>query len=47
MQERLLEEWIGRGPYPDPKSTVIDADARDRQDTVLLPHTVIEQGSDD
>ncbi len=46
MQERLLKEWAERGVrIRDPRTTVIDADVRIGQDTVIQPNTVIEQGS--
>ena len=46
MQRRLLEDWMERGVgIRDPKTTFIDSDVKIGQDTVLLPHTVIEEGS--
>jgi len=46
MQRRLLEAWMERGVgIQDPKSTFIDSDVKIGQDTLLLPHTVIEEGS--
>lgn len=46
MQRRLLEGWMERGVgIRDPKSTMVDSDVKIGQDTVLLPHTVIEEGS--
>ena len=46
MQRRLLEAWMERGVgIRDPKSTFIDSDVKIGQDTLLLPHTVIEEGS--
>jgi len=46
VQRRLQEEWMERGVgIRDPKTTFIDSDVRLGQDTLLLPHTVIEEGS--
>ena len=46
MQTRILSGWMERGvTIRDPRSTFIDSDVRLGQDTVLLPNTVIEQGS--
>ncbi len=46
MQRRLLEAWMQRGVgIRDPKTTFIDSDVKIGQDTLLLPHTVIEEGS--
>lgn len=46
MQRRLLEAWMERGVnVRDVKTTFIDSDVKIGQDTVLLPHTVIEEGS--
>ncbi len=46
VQKRLQEAWMERGVgIRDPKTTFIDSDVRLGQDTILLPHTVIEQGS--
>ena len=46
VQRRLLEGWMERGVgIRDPKSTFIDSDVKIGQDTLLLPHTVIEAGS--
>lgn len=46
VQRRLRNEWMERGVgIRDPRTTFIDSDVRLGQDTVLLPHTVIEQGS--
>ena len=46
VQRRLQEAWMERGVgIRDPKTTFIDSDVRLGQDTVILPHTVIEQGS--
>ncbi len=46
VQKRLQETWMERGvSIRDPKTTFIDSDVRLGQDTILLPHTVIEEGS--
>lgn len=46
VQKRLLEHWMEQGvSIRDPKTTFIDSDVRLGQDTVILPHTVIEEGS--
>ena len=46
MQKRICERWMSEGvAIQDPKSTFIDSDVRIGQDTVLLPHTVIAEGS--
>ncbi len=46
VQKRLQREWMERGVgIRDPKTTFIDSDVRLGQDTVILPHTVIEEGS--
>ena len=46
VQRRLQEGWMERGVgIRDPKTTFIDSDVRLGQDTILLPHTVIEEGS--
>ncbi len=46
MQKEILEGWLDRGvTIRDPKTTVIDADVRIGQDTVLLPHTCLEEGT--
>lgn len=46
VQKRLQDGWMERGVgIRDPKTTFIDSDVRLGQDTVILPHTVIEQGS--
>ena len=46
VQKRLQEVWMERGVgIRDPKTTFIDSDVRLGQDTLLLPHTVIEEGS--
>ncbi len=46
VQKRLQNDWMERGVgIRDPKTTFIDSDVRLGQDTVILPHTVIEEGS--
>ena len=46
LRRRILNGWMESGVgIRDPKSTFIDSDVRLGQDTVLLPHTVIEEGS--
>lgn len=46
MQERLLIQWIEKGVrIRDPKTTTIDAEVEIGHDTVILPHTVIEDRS--
>ncbi len=46
MQRRILEAWMLKGVgVRDPKTTFIDSDVEIGQDTVLLPHTVIEEGT--
>ena len=46
MQERLLNEWSEKGVrIRDPRTTVIDAGVEIGHDTVILPHTVIEEKS--
>ena len=46
MQENLLKKWIEKGvEIRDPKTTTIDADVEIGIDTVILPHTVIQEGS--
>ena len=45
MQEKILNEWIGKGVFiRDPRTTVIDAGVAIGRDTQILPHTVIETG---
>ncbi len=46
MDERLLNQWIEKGVrIRDPKTTIIDAGVEIGHDTVILPHTVIEEKS--
>ncbi|OIO39707.1 MAG: hypothetical protein AUJ71_00080 [Candidatus Omnitrophica bacterium CG1_02_49_16] len=46
MDERLLNQWIDKGiRIRDPKTTIIDAGVEIGHDTVILPHTVIEERS--
>ncbi len=46
LRRRILERWMGSGVcIRDPKTTFIDSDVRLGQDTVILPSTVIEEGS--
>ena len=46
LRRRILEGWMESGVgIRDPKTTFIDSDVRLGQDTVILPHTVIEEGS--
>jgi bifunctional UDP-N-acetylglucosamine pyrophosphorylase/glucosamine-1-phosphate N-acetyltransferase len=46
LRRRILEGWMKNGVgIRDPKTTSIDSDVRLGQDTVVLPHTVIEEGS--
>ncbi len=46
LLRRTLEGWAAKGVcIRDPKTTFIDSDVRLGQDTVILPHTVIEEGS--
>jgi bifunctional UDP-N-acetylglucosamine pyrophosphorylase/glucosamine-1-phosphate N-acetyltransferase len=46
LQRRICEGWMERGVgIRDPRSTFIDSDVRIGQDTVLLPHTILEEGS--
>jgi bifunctional UDP-N-acetylglucosamine pyrophosphorylase/glucosamine-1-phosphate N-acetyltransferase len=46
MQERVLNEWIEKGVrIRDPRTTVIDAGVEIGHDTVILPHTVVEEKS--
>lgn len=46
LRRRILNGWMESGVgIRDPKSTFIDSDVRLGQDTVLLPHTIIEEGS--
>ncbi|MBI2095150.1 MAG: NTP transferase domain-containing protein [Candidatus Omnitrophica bacterium] len=43
MQQKILDRWIDRGVrLRDPRSTTIDAGVEIGHDTVILPHTVIE-----
>jgi bifunctional UDP-N-acetylglucosamine pyrophosphorylase/glucosamine-1-phosphate N-acetyltransferase len=46
LQRRILEGHASGGvSIRDPKTTFIDSDVRLGQDTVILPHTIIEEGS--
>jgi bifunctional UDP-N-acetylglucosamine pyrophosphorylase/glucosamine-1-phosphate N-acetyltransferase len=46
LQKRICEYWMAQGvSIRDPQSTFIDSDVQIGQDTTLLPHTVIEEGS--
>jgi len=46
MQQTILKKWIDRGVLiRDPKTTTIDADVEIGAETVILPNTVIEEGS--
>ncbi|MBI4432207.1 MAG: NTP transferase domain-containing protein [Candidatus Omnitrophica bacterium] len=46
MEKRLLERFLEAGVrIRDPKTTWVDADVQIGEDTVVLPHTVIEEGA--
>lgn len=46
MQEAILKRWIEKGvEIRDPKTTTIDADVEIGAGSVILSHTVIEEGS--
>ena len=45
-QSRILDGWMESGVrIPSPKTVTIDADVRIGQDTTVMPHTVLEQGT--
>ncbi len=45
-QKRILDGWMDKGVrIRCPKTVTIDADVRIGQDTTVMPHTVLEQGS--
>ena len=46
LRQRVLTGWMERGVrIRDPKTTSIDSNVQLGQDTVILPHTLIEEGS--